>query len=387
MSQTSSIQAVQDALFASSHVAAILTDPQGLIQVFNVGAERALGYVASEVLEKVTPAAFMDPDELAGRAKSLGRRHSARVEAGFEALVWKAAPCSEDVFTLTQIRKDGSRFRAKVAVRGLCDEYGRITGYLLLSTDSHENLELRAANVLAQQVNMAKSGFLSSMGHELRSPLTAILGFAQLMESDLPRPTQSQAESILEIRKAGRHLLRMINEILDLAKIESGRLSLSLEPVSLATVMVECQGMTETQAQRRGIQMGFPTLETPWFVRVDSTRLKQVLMNFLTNAIQYNRPLGTVTVACEVTSPGRVRVSVRDEGPGLTPQQLTQLFQPFHRNGREVHGEEGTGVGLAVTRQLVELMGGSIGVESTVGSGSLFWFEVNASIDPEAALR
>lgn len=387
MHHAPSAAAIQVALFASTHVTAVVTDAAGLIQVFNVGAERSLGFAAAEVLGKLTPAAFIDPLELASRARALNTQHGSPVVPGFDALVFLASRNGEDVFTLTEIRKDGSRFRAELAVSALRDEVGGITGYLFLSTDSYENIELHAANLRAQQVHLAKSDFLSTMGHELRSPLTAILGYAQLMESDQPAPSASQVESIREIRKAGRNLLRMINEILDLAKIESGRLSLSLEPVSLATVMVECQGMAETQAQRRGVRMGFPTLETPCFVRVDSTRLKQVLMNFLTHAIQYNRPSGSVMVACDVTKPGRVRVSIRDEGPGLTPQQLTQLFQPFSRAARGVASEEGAGVGLAVTRQLVELMGGSIGVESTVGSGSLYWFEVNASVEPEAALR
>ena len=133
--------------------------------------------------------------------------------------------------------------------------------------------------------------------------------------------------------------------------------------------------------------MAFPLLTTPCFVRVDSTRLKQVLMNLLTNAIQYNRPEGTVTVRCDVSTPGRVRVSIADQGPGLTPEQLVQLFQPFHRVGREASGQEGTGLGLAVARQLLELMGGAMGVDSVVGSGSVFWFEVNTSVEPEAALR
>jgi PAS domain S-box-containing protein len=387
MPHTFDSHALQAALLASTHVATIVTNAAGVIQVFNVGAERAFGFAPCEVLDKVTPAAFADPDELVARARLLSGQRGARVEPGFEALTFKAARDGEDVFPLTQVRKDGSRFRAEVSARALLDAQGDVKGFLLFITGATRGVELHATNVVTQQLNLANADFLSSMSHELRSPLTAILGFAQLMESDSPKPTASQGESLREIRKAGRHLLQMINEILDLAKIESGRLSLSLEPVSLATVMLECQGMTEAPARARGVRMAFPLLTTPCFVRVDSTRLKQVLMNLLTNAIQYNRPEGTVTVRCDVSTPGRVRVSIADQGPGLTPEQLVQLFQPFHRVGREASGQEGTGLGLAVARQLLELMGGAMGVDSVVGSGSVFWFEVNTSVEPEAALR
>ena len=214
----------------------------------------------------------------------------------------------------------------------------------------------------------------------LRSPLNAILGFAQLMESASPLPTASQKESIAQILQAGWHLLKLINEILDLAVIESGqRCSLSPEPVSLAEVMLECQAMIEPQAQKRGISMTFPQFDIPYFVNADRTRLKQVLINLLSNAIKYNKQQGTVIVDCTETTPGRIRVSVKDTGAGLPPEKLAQLFQPFNRLGQEAGGQEGTGIGLVVAKRLIELMGGVIGVESTVGVGSVFWFELSAS--------
>ncbi len=214
------------------------------------------------------------------------------------------------------------------------------------------------------------------MSHELRTPLNAILGFAQLMESDSPPPTPSQKASIDQILKAGWYLLELINEILDLAIIESGKLSLSLEPVSLVEVMLECQAMIEPQAQKRGIQMTFPQFDIPWFVNADRTRVKQVLINLLSNAIKYNREQGTVEVKCAASTPERIRISVKDTGAGLPPEKLAQLFQPFNRLGQEGSAEEGTGIGLVVSKRLVELMGGVIGVESTVGVGSVFWIEL-----------
>ena len=244
------------------------------------------------------------------------------------------------------------------------------------------NDQLKSAKSMAEKANLAKSEFLSGMSHELRSPLNAILGFAQLMESDSPPPTPAQRESIVQILRAGWHLLTLINEILDLAKVESRQVPLSHEPVSLAEVMQECQGMVEPQAQQHGTRITFPRFDLPCFVLADQTRVKQVLINLLSNAIKYANKQGTVEVECTANTPGRIRVSVRDSGAGLRPEQLAQLFQPFNRLGQEGGSEEGTGIGLVVAKQLVELMEGEIGVESTVGVGSVFWFELISIPEP-----
>ncbi|MEO8052714.1 MAG: ATP-binding protein, partial [Acidobacteriota bacterium] len=250
-------------------------------------------------------------------------------------------------------------------------------------TLNENNVELERARAAAEKANLAKSDFLSSMSHELRSPLNAILGFAQLMNSDTPPPTPSQTASIDQILNAGWYLLELINEILDLAQIESGKLALSREPTSLSEVLLECQAMIEPQGQKRGIRMTFPNTATPFFVDADRTRLKQVLINLLSNAIKYNQPNGTVTVDCAMSAPGRLRVSVTDSGLGLPPELLKQLFQPFNRLGQERSTEEGTGIGLVMSKKLVEMMGGVIGVDSTVGLGSVFWFELNSTDEPQ----
>jgi signal transduction histidine kinase/ActR/RegA family two-component response regulator len=258
-------------------------------------------------------------------------------------------------------------------------------------TLQENNVELERARAAAEKANLAKSDFLSSMSHELRSPLNAILGFAQLINSDSPPPTSSQTASIDQILHAGWYLLDLINEILDLAQIESGKLALSREPTSLAEVMLECQAMIEPQGQKRGIKMTFPLLGIPYFVDADRTRLKQVLINLLSNAIKYNQPNGTVVVDCALlamkgNTAERVRISVRDTGAGLPPDMLMQLFQPFNRLGQERSTEEGTGIGLVMSKRLVEMMGGLIGVESTVGLGSVFWFELNSTAEPKLEL-
>ncbi|MFO0749683.1 MAG: PAS domain S-box protein [Myxococcota bacterium] len=516
--------ALQSAIFNSANFSSIATDATGVIQIFNVGAERMLGYAAADVVNEITPADISDPQELIARAKSLSDELGTPITPGFEALVFKASRGIEDIYELTYIRKDGSRFPAVVSVTALRDAQDTIIGYLLIGTDNtarkqveaeqkvldqrlrdqqfytrsliesnidaimttdpsgiitdvnkqmealtdctrdeligapfksyftdperaeagielvlsekkltnyeltarardgketvvsynattfydrdrrlqgafaaardvterkrldqvlqEKNLELETARSVAEKANLAKSDFLSSMSHELRSPLNAILGFAQLIESDTPPPTPAQADSVGQILRAGWHLLTLINEILDLAKVESGQVPLSREPVSLAEVLLECRGMIEPLALQRNIRMTFPQFDGPYFVNADRTRVKQVVINLLSNAIKYNVVDGTVDVTCGDGEAGRVRVTVRDSGPGLRPEELAQLFQAFNRLGQEAGGEEGTGIGLVVAKRLVELMGGSVGVASSVGVGSEFWFELVGVAEP-----
>ena len=521
--------ALQAAIFNSANFSSIATDEKGVIQLFNVGAERMLGYAAAEVLNKITPADISDPQEVIARAKALSLELGTGIAPGFEALVFKASRGIEDIYELTYIRKDGSRFPAVVSVTALRDDRGGIIGYLLIGTDNtarkqveadqkkldqrlrdqqfytrsliesnidalmttdplgiitdvnkqmealtgctrdeligapsknyftdperaeaaiklvlsekkvtdyeltarardgkktevsynattfydrdrtlqgvlavardvterkrneqalqETNVELESAKSAAEQANLAKSDFLSSMSHELRSPLNAILGFAQLIISDSPPPTPSQTASIDQILQAGWHLLKLINEILDLSVIESGKVSLSTEAVSLAEVMSECQAMMEPQAQQLGINMTFPRFDNPFFVSADRTRLKQIVINLLSNAIKYNKEQGTVVVDCATSAPGLTRISVKDSGAGLSPEKLAQLFQPFNRLGQEAGGVAGTGIGLVVTKRLAELMGGVLGVESIAGAGSVFWCELISCAAPQLVVE
>jgi PAS domain S-box-containing protein len=378
--------ALQNAILTSANFSIIATDEKGIIQLFNVGAERMLGYQAAEVVNKINPSDIHDPHEVTARAHALSLELATTITPGFEALAFKASRGIEDIYELTYICKDGSRFPAIVSITALRDDYGDIIGYLLIGTDNsvrkQVELELHNAMAVAKKANLAKSEFLSNMSHELRTPLSAILGFAQLIESSVPPPTVSQKRSVDQILKAGWYLLELINEILDLALIESGKLSLSLEPLSLSEVMRECQAMIEPQAQKRGISVAFPQLAVRYFVKADRTRVKQLLINLLSNAIKYNKVGGAVVVDCVATTAGRIRICVGDTGEGLAPEKLEQLFQPFNRLGQEANDEEGTGIGLVVCKRLIELMGGTIGVESTVGAGSVFWFELNLTAAP-----
>jgi PAS domain S-box-containing protein len=517
--------ALQNAIFNSANFSSIATDAKGVIQIFNVGAERMLGYLAEEVMNTITPAEISDPHELITRARALSAEFDTPITPGFEALVFKASRGIEDIYELTYIRKDGSRFPAVVSVTALRDIDKVIIGYLLIGTDNtarkqveaeqmkldqrlrdqqfytrsliesnidalmttdpagiitdvnkqmealtgctrdeligapfksyftdparaeagiklvlsnkkvtdyeltacardgketvvsynattfydrdrtlqgvfgvardvterkrfeqalqETNVEMESAKSAAEKANLAKSDFLSGMSHELRSPLNAILGFAQLMATASPTPSDVQKESITQILQAGWHLLKLINEILDLSVVESGKVSLSLEPVSLSDVLSECQTMMEAQAQQRGIRMTFPKFEQPKFVWADQTRLKQIVINLLSNAIKYNQDNGQVTVDYTAMSSDRIRISFKDTGAGLTPDKKAQLFQPFNRLGQEAGSVAGTGIGLVVTKQLVELMGGFLGVDSTVGEGSAFWFELRSTPTPE----
>ncbi|WP_426107403.1 PAS domain-containing hybrid sensor histidine kinase/response regulator [Massilia sp. TSP1-1-2] len=520
--------ALQDAIFNSANFSSIATDAQGVIQIFNVGAERMLGYKAAEVVDQLTPAKISDRQEMNARAAALSRELNETIAPGFESLVYKALRGMEDIYETTYIRKDGSRIPALVSVTALRDAVGKVIGYLLISTDNtsrkqaeaeqalldqrlrdqhfytrsliesnidaliatdprgiisdvnsqmelltgctrdeligapfknyfteperaeetvarvlregkvkneeltaisrdgkqtvvsynattfydrdrklrgvfaaardvtehklfelalqESNAELITARKAAEKANRAKSEFLSSMSHELRTPLNAVLGFAQLMSSEVPPPPPHQQRSIDQILKGGWYLLRLINEILDLAMIESGKVTMSQESMSLPDVLADCQGMIEPQAEKRGISLEFPTFDKLYYVHADRTRVKQVMINLLSNAIKYNSTGGSVVVKCVVSGKDRIRISVRDTGIGLAPEQVAHLFQPFNRLGQENKLEEGTGIGLVVTKQLVELMGGIIGVESSVGVGSEFWVEFAASDPPELML-
>ena len=378
--------ALQNAILTSANFSIIATDERGIIQLFNVGAERMLGYTAAEVVNRISPSDIHDPQEVRVRAEALSLELATPITPGFEALAFKASRGIEDIYELTYIRKDGGRFPALISITALRDDYGHVIGYLLIGADNsvrkQVELDLNKAMAVAEKANLAKSDFLSSMSHELRTPLSAILGFAQLMESGSPQPTPSQKRSIEQILKAGWYLLELINEILDLSQIESGKLPLSLEPISLNEVVRECQAMIEPQAQKSGIRMTFPRFEIPHFVKADRTRVKQVLINLLSNAIKYNKVGGSVVVDYIESTPGRIRIRVRDTGEGLPPDKLMQLFQPFNRLGKEAGVEEGTGIGLMVSKRLVELMKGEIGVESTIGVGSVFWIDLNLTSEP-----
>jgi len=248
-----------------------------------------------------------------------------------------------------------------------------------------EIAERRRAEEKADHANRAKSDFLSRMSHELRTPLNGILGFAQLLEME-PLPAGHE-ESVAQILKAGRHLLGLINEVLDISRIETGRLQLSLEPVPVDETLRGALDIVRPIAAQHGIALNAGAADERQHVLADRQRLQQVLLNLLSNAVKYNRTGGTVAVSCEEILGERLRILVRDTGHGISPDKLDRLFTPFDRLGAEGTGVEGTGLGLALSKHLVDVMGGTLDVTSQVGVGSTFAVELPLTAAPVEALE
>ncbi|WP_239287775.1 hybrid sensor histidine kinase/response regulator [Candidatus Nitrotoga sp. 1052] len=335
----------------------MITDADGVIMRVNKAFTDTTGYTAEEAVGQ-TPRLLQ----------------SGRHDADFYREMWevirRTGTWHGEVWGR---RKNGESYLKWLTISAVKGVDGAITHYVGTEIDI---TELSNAKIAAEKANRVKSEFISSMSHELRTPLNAILGFAQLLELSSPAPTPTQMIKLKEIIRGGWYLLDLINAILDLASIESGNMSLSPECVSLQEILLECKTMMEPQAQQRNIQLNFPPLDHSLIVYADRTRVKQVLINLLSNAIKYNREHGTVEVTCSANALKHVRISVKDTGEGLPPEQFAQLFQPFNRLGQESSAVEGTGIGLVVSKKLIEQMGGNIGVESTVGAGSVFWFEL-----------
>lgn len=436
--------ALQSAIFNSTNFSSIATDANGVIQIFNVGAERMLGYTAAEVMNKITPADISDPQEVIARAQALTIELETPILPGFEALVFKASRGIEDIYELTYIRKDGSRFPAVVSVTALRDDQDAIIGYLLIGTDNTarklhqemllereielaahnanlimiqegmevqrielalqaeelrlvsivkdqliletqdtlnllnlQKLELVESNRLLEVSSQAKSVFMANMNHELRTPLNSIIGFSEVLQDQLYGAINAaQADCVDDIISSGKHLLSLINDILDLTKIESGKMELQLGIFSLRGILDNALDMLMLKAQKGGICLSMDLApKADMDIEADERKLKQILYNLLSNAVKFTPMGGTVSVVVEREG-DLVKISVVDTGMGIREEDVPKLFQPFTQLVSADDKFGGTGLGLALTKQLVELHGGRVCLTSVFGSGSTFSFTI-----------
>ena len=495
--------ALQSAIFNSANFSSIATDEKGVIQIFNVGAERMLGYTAPEVLNKITPADISDPQEVIARAKALSAELGTTITPGFEALVFKASRGIEDIYELTYIRKDGSRFPAIVSVTALRDAQGGIIGYLLIGTDNTARKQVEAERMLLdqrvrdqqfytrsliesnidalittdprgiitdvnkqmealtgctrdeligapfkayftdpdraeagikrvlgeskltdyeltarardgketvvsynattfhdrdrklqgvfasardvterkryeqslQQANRAKSVFLANMSHEIRTPMNAILGFSQLMLRDQDL-TPQQCQYLGTINRSGEHLLALINDILEMSKIEAGRTTLNLSTFDLPTLLKDLEMMFRVRTNEKKLAFSVEVIgDVPQYIVTDINKLRQVFINVLGNAVKFTEQGGIgvrVREDYEVADGHFLLVEIEDTGPGISPEDQDKLFRQFEQTKTGQQAGIGTGLGLAISREFVRLMGGDITLNSQVGKGSVF---------------
>lgn len=517
--------ALQRAIFNSANFSSIATDAHGVIQIFNVGAERMLGYTAGEVMNKITPADISDPQEVVARAKALSQELSTTITPGFEALVFKASRGIEDIYELTYIRKDGSRFPAVVSVTALRDAQNAIIGYLLIGTDNtarklveaeqkkldqrlrdqqfytrslielnidaimttdpagiitdvnkqmealtgctrdeligapfkgyftdparaeaaitqvlnekkvtdyeltarardgketvvsynattfydrnrrlegvfaaardvterkRVEIELKQAKAVAESASRTKSDFLASMSHEIRTPMNAIMGIADLLAKTKLDPEQDKYVQIF--RRAGDNLLNLINDILDLSKVEASQLELEHTGFALDDLLSKVTEIVAARAQEKGLILSCDVApDVPTDLVGDPTRLRQVLLNLLGNAIKFTEAgMVTLHVSRDIAShvPTALRFAVTDTGIGIPSQKLATVFERFTQaDSSTTRRFGGSGLGLTICKRLVELMGGHIWVDSAVGAGSIFSFAVPFEIWTGAASR
>ena len=495
--------ALQNAIFNSANFSSIATDEKGVIQIFNVGAERMLGYTAAEVMNKITPADISDPQEVITCAKALSTELGTKITPGFEALVFKAARGIEDIYELTYIRKDGSRFPAVVSVTALRDDQSAIIGYLLIGTDNTARKQVEAERMLLdqrvrdqqfytrsliesnidalittdprgiitdvnkqmealtgctrdeligapfkdyftdperaeagiklvlgeskvtdyeltarardgketvvsynattfhdrdrklqgvfaaardvterkryeqslQQANRAKSVFLANMSHEIRTPMNAILGFSQLMLRDQDL-TPRQSQYLGTINRSGEHLLALINDILEMSKIEAGRTTLNPSTFDLPVLLKDLEMMFRVRTDEKKLSFSVETVgDVPEFIVTDINKLRQVFINVLGNAVKFTDQ-GGIGLRVRADRDGAtgpfLRVEVEDTGPGISPDDQDKLFRHFEQTKTGQLAGTGTGLGLAISREFVRLMGGDITVRSELGRGSVF---------------
>ncbi|MDQ6685391.1 MAG: PAS domain S-box protein, partial [Pseudomonadota bacterium] len=353
-------------------IGVVYTDMQGRIIQANPRFCELTGYAESE-LTSLDP---FDPTRLGDLVND--EAEAARLIAGEIAMYRRQSRFAS---------KTGEAIWVRSTVSLLRDADGRPWRIVAVVEDITEHLRLEEAEharEAAEAANQAKSDFLSRMSHELRTPLNAMLGFAQLLEIDRKHPLDpAQKPWVAQIQQAGWHLLEMINDVLDLSRIESGNLRLEMEPLDLPEIVAATVSLVGSDAVRRDIRISRDLAPGTSAVLGDPTRVKQILTNLLSNAVKYNVDGGRVHVASRLAGSEFIEISVTDTGLGMSSEQMDELFRPFNRLGRERTGLQGTGIGLVISRRLAEMMGGSIRVKSVPGEGSSFILQLPRAIEPD----
>ena len=388
----SAIQAIADArtllqnvLDAATEAAIVATDVNGLITVFNSGAERMLQYRAAEVIGRFDPMILHLKNEVITRSRMLTMQHGRPID-GFETLIHAAERGDSSVRECTYVRKDGSTLTVSLSVTAIRNAEGNINGYLSVATDVTERRQaresLQAAMEAAERANRAKSEFLATMSHEIRTPMNGVLGFANLLRDTAL--DDEQRDFVRTIESSGQNLLAIINDILDFSKIEAGAMTMENISFDLSEAVEEVVGLMAGKAEEKHLELALSIASgVPRRIVADPGRLKQVLVNLIGNAVKFTT-LGHVYI--EVTAPAtegtrELHVAVRDTGIGISESVQAALFQKFTQaDASTTRRYGGTGLGLAICRQLVVLMGGRIGIDSTPGAGSTFWFTLPIGI-------
>lgn len=350
----------------------LITSIEGKTEWINEGFSRVTGFHLDDMSGK-TPGEVLqgidsDPEVIALMGKAIAERQPFNCE-------------------IINYKKSGEPFWNQIDCNPLLDDQDNIKGFMAIQSDITERKQseraLIDAKIAAERANSAKSDFLSSMSHELRTPLNAILGFAQLLAID-EELGDSQSNDVKEILAAGEHLLELINQVLDLSQVEAGHLPISIKPVSILTTLKDCLSLVAEFARGKNVTIEHDKLDTI-FVNADRTRLRQICLNFLTNAIKYNSNPGLVSITTEIIDGNQLRICVQDSGKGIANDQLDRIFLPFERLGVASTDIEGTGIGLTLSKELAEAMGGKLGVESEVGVGSKFWIQLPLVATPDPA--
>ncbi|MDH5593517.1 MAG: PAS domain S-box protein [Gammaproteobacteria bacterium] len=354
------------AIIGNTAEAIIAIDHEGKIETFNHSAETMFGYSAKEVTGKSV--SILLPEEMREQHDNY-TRHSEIYESRIINMDRE----------LHGLKKNGVLFPIELNVAPML--VGDKKGFVGVIRDITERKKAEAvileAKEEAENASKVKSEFLSNMSHELRTPINSILGFGELLKSDSDNPlSEEQKKSLNEMIKSGKHLLALINEVLDLTRIESGQLKLEMEPLSIPQIGTDCVSLMRGMAQQYEVNIDNKLdKKNEYIINADPLRLKQILLNLLSNGIKYNKKGGSVTIDCTLLENNNVRVLVTDTGRGLTNSQRDRLFNNFERISEEYDIAEGVGIGLSICKQLTELMGGTVGLESTIGEGSTFWVD------------